>query len=329
MKVSVGITTYNHEKYIARALDSVLMQKTDFDYEIVIGEDCSTDDTRAIILNYNKRHPGRFRLLLNERNLGGHGNGGQVHRACRGEYIAVLEGDDYWTSQDKLQKQVDFLDAHPGCSICFHNVRVVFEDGRKEPYDYCHPNQKQFSAVEDLLYSDFIPTSSTVYRNGLIPEIPAWISRLPMGDWPIHILNAQHGDIGYINEVMGVWYIHPGGASFGVIDDWQEQVWRLILFWDTMREHLRGKHRKILTRILRRFSDQTVTNYLGIGDEMNARKYALRAVARYRLLRPDLIEIALRSRLPFIIPYKILRCAKRAGRRVAKKYFRDGTFVRD
>ena len=105
--------TYNHEKYISKALDSILMQKTNFSYEIVIGEDCSTDKTRDILINYKKQYPDRFKLLLNEKNLGAYKNAHQALQACKGEYIAFLEGDDYWINPDKLQIQIEYMDAHP------------------------------------------------------------------------------------------------------------------------------------------------------------------------------------------------------------------------
>jgi glycosyltransferase involved in cell wall biosynthesis len=115
IKVSVAMITYNHERYIAKALDNVLSQSTNFDYEVIIGEDFSTDNTRSIIIDYQKRYPDKFQLLLNDKNIGMHKNTAQVLRACRGQYVALLEGDDYWTSTHKLQLQVDFLDRHPEC----------------------------------------------------------------------------------------------------------------------------------------------------------------------------------------------------------------------
>lgn len=117
MKVSVLMITYNHEKFIAQAIDSILMQQVNFDYEIVIGEDCSTDGTRAIVIQYQKEYPDKIRLLLPEENLGMHKNFVQTFRACQGEYIALLEGDDYWTSPRKLQKQVDFFRLSSG--MCY------------------------------------------------------------------------------------------------------------------------------------------------------------------------------------------------------------------
>src|SRR5437016_2968680 len=112
MKLSVMMITYNHERYVRHALDSVLMQKVDFDYEIVIGEDRSTDSTREILLEYRDKFPAKFRLLLHEQNIGVIRNCFTTLAACRGEYVALLEGDDYWTSDTKLQKQVEFLDSH-------------------------------------------------------------------------------------------------------------------------------------------------------------------------------------------------------------------------
>ena len=211
MKVSVRMITYNHEKWIAKAIDSVLMQNVDFDYEIVIGEDFSTDRTRDIVIDYRKRYPDRIRLVLSDANVGAHRNLTRTHHACHGEYIADLEGDDYWTSPDKLQKQVDFLDNHPDCTICFHNASVINDLDQEVRY-YCSPAQKEISTLQDLLKADFIPTCSVMFRNGLFSEFPDWFYQLPMGDWPTHVFNAQHGTIGYINEIMAAYRVHSAGA---------------------------------------------------------------------------------------------------------------------
>src|SRR5213593_3247277 len=124
MKVSVVMTTYNHEKFIARAIDGVLMQQTDFAYEIIIGEDCSSDKTRSIVIDFHKKHLDKIHLILPAENLGNDGNSILVQglQAAHGEYVALLDGDDYWTSASKLQKQVKFLEDHHQCSICFHNA---------------------------------------------------------------------------------------------------------------------------------------------------------------------------------------------------------------
>ena len=122
-KVSVLMIAYNEEQFVKQAIQSVLMQKANFEYELVIGEDCSTDRTREIVLEFQRKYPDRIRLLLAKRNLGASVNWIRTLRGCRGQYVANLDGDDYLTSAHELQKQADFLDAHPECSICFHAIR--------------------------------------------------------------------------------------------------------------------------------------------------------------------------------------------------------------
>lgn len=124
-KVSVFMITYNHETYIAEALDSILMQKTDFDFDIVIGEDCSTDATRRIVLEYSRKYPDKIKLLLHNVNVGFISNLMYVLEACTGKYVAMCEGDDYWTDPFKLQKQVDFLEANKEYILATHGYRMV------------------------------------------------------------------------------------------------------------------------------------------------------------------------------------------------------------
>src|SRR6185436_18390622 len=139
-KVSVLMIAYNIERFIGQAIDSVLMQRADFDYEIVIGEDCSTDGTRDIVRQYAAEHPSKIRPILRVNNLGMNANFVATLQECRGTYIALLDGDDYWTSPYKLQRQVDFLDNHPEYSISFHNVTIVYEDRRpSHPFYMAEP----------------------------------------------------------------------------------------------------------------------------------------------------------------------------------------------
>src|SRR5262245_50682632 len=151
MKLSVIVLAYNHEKFIRQALDSVLQQQLDCDFEILIGEDCSTDDTRSIVKQYRDRAPDRIQLFLPIENLGFFGNKifAALLRMARGEYLAMLDGDDYWTAVDKLQKQVRFLDSHPRCAMCFHNVLQVQEDGGYGHWGYTPPDKKEISHLED------------------------------------------------------------------------------------------------------------------------------------------------------------------------------------
>lgn len=281
MKVSVLIITYNHESFIAKALDSVLMQTTNFQYEIVVGEDCSTDRTRDILIDYQKRYPQKLRLLLNNENLGTHKNGRQTLEACTGEYIAFLEGDDFWISSEKLQRQVDYLDNHPECAFCYHNALIVHEDGSKEPTHY-RSSQKEFSTVDDLLLDNFIPTCSVMYRRGLFGRLPDWLDALKMGDWPMHILNALHGKVGYIDETMAVYVVHPGGIWS--TKDWQENDKAIIELFEALNRHLPTKYTRSVRRILRYRYILLSENYENVGDLAAARAYTIKSIAKHFLI---------------------------------------------
>lgn len=217
--ISVCVQTYQHASYIRDTLDSILMQKTDFAFEIVLGEDESTDGTREICIEYAEKYHGKIRLFLNSRKNVIYINGLPTGRwnfmnnlkNARGKYIALLPGDDYWTDECKLQKQVDFLDAHQQCSICFHAFKKVIENESRPP-EFCFPpGRKPIYTLEDFLKNSFIASVTTVFRRNLFEYFPEWYYRMPQGDWPLHVLNAQHGDIGYIDEVMGVYRVHSGG----------------------------------------------------------------------------------------------------------------------
>ena len=210
-KVSVSMITYNHEAFIAQAIESVLMQQCDFPFELVIGEDCSTDRTREIVRDYQEKHPDKIRLLLPETNLGMMRNFVQTMQACRGTYVALLEGDDYWTSPKKLQKQADYLDSHPECVTCFHDVKVV-NDSDDSSYLYSVHISKDIFTLEDLLENNPVPNCSTMFRNGLMESFPEWYYEMKLGDWPLHVMNARHGSTAYLNEVMGIYRVHSGGV---------------------------------------------------------------------------------------------------------------------
>src|SRR4051812_40259185 len=147
--VSVHMITFNHERYIAQAIESVLAQNAPFPIELVIGEDASTDGTRAIVEEYCRRYPGTVRACLRERNLGFRRNFIDTLRACRGRYVALLEGDDYWLSPDKLARQAEVLDVNPDVALCSARARVVYEGGDREPWEYPIWQRTRFTA-EDL-----------------------------------------------------------------------------------------------------------------------------------------------------------------------------------
>lgn len=126
--ISVIVPTYNHEKYIQAALDSIFAQQTEYSFEVLIGDDFSTDGTRAILQEYKSYYPNCIRLFLSPKNLGATRNAFNLLTNARGKYLATLEGDDYWTDPEKLQQQVDFLESHPEYIGCTHKFTVVDED---------------------------------------------------------------------------------------------------------------------------------------------------------------------------------------------------------
>jgi glycosyltransferase involved in cell wall biosynthesis len=221
MKVSVAIITYNHEAFISQALESVLMQQVNFDYEIVLGDDCSTDSTRNIAIGYQQKYPDKIRLLQNESNLGASRNLVSTIEACQGQYIALLEGDDYWICQEKLQKQVDYLDRHPECAMCFADCLILYEDNSQESSTTQPTDQtlkEEIFDLEDFLANKFLwSTCTAIYRRGIFGEFPKWYcSELRnYGDRTLWTLIARHGKIGIIHEVMGVYRVHSGGVWSG------------------------------------------------------------------------------------------------------------------
>ncbi|MCX6032763.1 MAG: glycosyltransferase [Chloroflexi bacterium] len=206
--VSVRIPTYNHERYIARCIEGVLMQKTDFPFEVIIGEDCSTDRTREIVLDYEKRFPEVIQTITSEQNVGMQQNILRINRACRGFFWAMCEGDDYWIDPLKLQRQVDFLETHPECPMCFHDALIVREDGAGKvgmPGYFCPNDLPAMVTMTDvLLRKNFIPTASTLARREVLESIPEWRKNVWSGDLLARLWCAHHGPLGYLNEIMSV-----------------------------------------------------------------------------------------------------------------------------
>lgn len=217
MKVSVCIATYNQEKFIGQAIESALAQQVNFPMEILVGDDFSTDNTRAVVQTYIDRYPDLVKPVFHPRNLGQNGlfNAMETFKQAKGTYLASFDGDDYWTDPLKLQKQVDLLDANPDFVACYHNALITYEDGSPS-HVLNPPNQPAVSTLDDLIGEDeiwFMATSSVLFRN-VLHTYPAWFMRSVSGDIPRYILLAKHGKIGYLPDVMSVYRKNQGGTSF-------------------------------------------------------------------------------------------------------------------
>lgn len=257
MKVSVSIVTYNHAKFVRQTLDSVLSQQTNFDFEVIVGDDLSKDNTREILLEYQARYPDKIRLLLHPTNMGNNGmhNALSTFEAARGEYIAQMDGDDYWISPHKLQKQVEMLDGHPEYSACFTNARIVYEDEHYDPV-LLVTDKKPAYTVDDLIGEDeifFMATSSIMFRKNAIPKYPEWYYQSQSGDIPRNILLAKVGPIGYIDEIMSVYRKNRAGASYAdnVFD--KKFLDNRILMYSNINRELDYKYDKLLRKNIARY----------------------------------------------------------------------------
>ncbi len=222
--VSVWVITYNHADYIGKCLESILCQKTNFRFEICLGEDDSKDGTRELCRRYAADNPQIIRLFERDRedpNRAGCAGAWQFNyietlRACRGKYIALCDGDDYWCNESKLQKQIDFLENYPNLSGCYHKVGQIDENDQIICPDMGYPPiRKEFYSLDYLLrYGVFSPVLSVVFRNR--PDIaPNWYRKSLVGDILLHTGNLLNGDYGFIDEVMGYYRIHSQGLASG------------------------------------------------------------------------------------------------------------------
>jgi glycosyltransferase involved in cell wall biosynthesis len=290
-KVSVLMPTYNHERFVSEALDSVLAQEADFSFELVVGDDCSTDRTLSILRDYESRRPGRISLIVAESNSG---NGGRsmfrrLLRRARGQYIALLEGDDYWTSPLKLARQVAALEQDPQSFVCFHNAATMYESDRAPHLAHRSDGVPRSASVVDLLLFNFIPTSSVMYRRLDSEDLPDTAAV----DLTLHILHALKGSITYLPEAMSVYRVHRTGA-------WGQ-------YYDPVRrEYARDLWPRAKTDVLTRLApamDQEIRRIAF--EEVAASQIELMelyvAQGRYRLARRAVIEIcryAVKSGVP-------------------------------
>lgn len=280
MKISVAMITYNHEAFIAHAVYSVLEQSTKFPFEIVIGEDCSTDRTRNILIELQKRYPNTIRLLLHDKNNGPYKNVLITLDNCQGDYIAFLDGDDYWTSSNKLQRQVEFLNDHPECSMCFHRVEILQEGGDFAGLKPKTNREKEFFTIEDIIESNQIAACSVMYRREIMARYPwshdgACLNGLN-GDTIFYVWNAQYGKVGYMKEIMGVRRMHENGI-FSPLNNIEKFHWRIRtnMF---MEKVLKAKYKQILMRQRANLYGNIAIKYMRAGKLREGGKYLMKCI---------------------------------------------------
>lgn len=218
-KVSIVCITFNHESYISQAIEGFLMQQTNFPVEIIIADDASTDKTQKLIQGYAKKYPAIIVPILRKKNIGIGENLKQALLSAKGDYIAMCEGDDYWTSPNKLSIQANYLDKNLKHHLCFHSTKVIYEDNSRRTY-MIPRNQESFT-LRKLIAGNFMHTSSVMYRSSKYDNLPT--NMLPI-DWYLNLYHAKYGKIGYINQEMSVYRRNRGSV-------WYPEPNRIDDFW--------------------------------------------------------------------------------------------------
>ena len=212
--VSVYCMTYNHEKTIAQTIESIVQQKTDFPFELIIHDDASTDNTAVIVREYAEKYPAIIRPIYQTVNQFHNCNliRAFMHPVSKGDYIAICEGDDYWTDPKKLQKQVTYMQNDPACSMCFHAVQQLAPDGTLINY---RPLKATGTVDADLIIKRggmFCPSVSLLLRRDVMNVWPTFREKADVYDYPTQLLATTLGTVRYIDEIMGVYRFASVGS---------------------------------------------------------------------------------------------------------------------
>ncbi len=255
--VSIQCLVYNHEPYLRQCLDGFVMQKTSFKFEAIVHDDVSTDGSAAIIREYAEKYPDIIKPIFETENQYSKKDGSLeriVHEACKGKYIALCEGDDYWIDPLKLQKQVDILEDSEEYSICVHAYTELYSNGAmKNIFRYDSDN---FNVpMTDLIKGGggFVSTNSIVYPKSLLDNYPKWAKDAPIGDLPLELILFHKGRVAYIAKVMSAYRIAaPGSWSYSMSTDIKKRIshynseislWKSFDEWTNNKYHLAVKRR--------------------------------------------------------------------------------------
>lgn len=262
IRLNVILITYNHEMFIRETLETVLMQETNFRFNIFIADDCSVDGTVSIIREMEQGTDIPFVYLANHKNLGIMQNYKRAFAACDAEYVAIMEGDDLWTDKYRLQKHVDFLDSHCECAMTFNQFLVKnFEKGTiaLQPRFTQEEEKKYFRYItgHDLAYSNLIGNFSTcVYRSSALKALPEQMYALDCYDWLTNIMVSKTGYIGCLIQPMSIYRIHDKGVWSGRSD--KEKNEALIKSIDAYDKFTNGEFREGFAAHKARLSNQTI-----------------------------------------------------------------------
>ena len=297
--VAIWMVTYNHEDFIGQAIDSALMQQTNFSYKLFIGEDCSTDKTREICIKYANKHPDKIELIIREKNVGAMNNALSVFKQCiksDAKYIAMTEGDDYWTDPLKLQKQVDFLETNEEYNGVFHKTAIL--NNSTNELSECILNKTTPDTIEtaNLLKGNIIRTCSIVLRIAAIQPlftenkyVKVYLDSTP-GDWLIFLFAINNSKMKYLPETMAVYRMHHGGIWSEAKDIETKYAPQLFNGYVLLKKILPHKHFKL---IFNRYA-----YFLGFFAEQNKqekkylRYFYYKIILYFELLKRKLLSLS-------------------------------------
>jgi len=266
------MVTYNHERYITQAVESVLAQRTSFEFELVIGEDCSTDGTLDRLNACAERYPGRIKLVQQQQNVGPHDNFTQTLQNCSGTYLAYLDGDDYWIHPEKLQRQVDFLDANPDLSMCVTPVNSFTDDGRY--FSITRPKDPGLSrlGMDHVIGGDVhVALGGAMLRKSMLGDMSRLTRIEKIGDYPLFVLTMANGDAGYMDCAMACYRLHGGGTFTGSY--YLDSLVDLVRLNRELRTLVGSGHESAFAARIARDSFDIARIYCDAGDHAAARQW--------------------------------------------------------
>lgn len=259
--VTISCITYNHEKFIGQAIESFLMQKTNFKFEVIIHDDASTDKTQEIIKKYEKKYPNIIKPIYQKENQYSQGKKISliINEKIKGKYVALCEGDDYWTDPYKLQKQVEYMEKNPDCGMCFHTVDEYDEKKKKiigqvKPY-----NSDKIVLTEEIIMGDggFLGTNSIMYRAENMREFPKFYLECSVGDYPIQILHSTKKYAYFMTESMSAWRVNIGNSwTDKNLDNIKQKELRkdLIKMLREFNKYSNNKYEKVINKRIEKWS---------------------------------------------------------------------------
>ena len=273
--VSVCMTAYNSAAWLARAIDSVLQQRTAFPIELVIGDDSSTDDTANVLASYREQHPQIIRVLNRTEKLGMQRNYFDTFERCRGKYIAWLDADDYWTDPEKLSMQVSVLEADESVSVCSHFVCHVTSTGEVIE-ERCPTMAPGRYGISEIIAENFVPSPSIMFRNGIHRSLPqSFFALTGLVDWPVLLRSALAGDIVLLDGIMANYVLTPGSAYMSKGPLYQDAI--DLEFYDEMERMLPAEWQRSIRAAKGKRYEAMCHHLTRLGELSQARKAARQA----------------------------------------------------